>query len=196
MRHFIFDVDGVVIQAPLFTENLFKQYNVPLEKSISFIHGEFQKCVVGKKDLKLILPKYLAEWDLSVTVDEVLKFWFEAENKPNEKLISYIQSLRDAGHMCSVATNQEKYRIEFMRKNMNFDKYFDRVFVSCEIGKKKPDGDYYRSITHQLDTEVDNITFFDDRANYAEAAKGIGWDAYLFESTEGAIEIIEARKNT
>lgn len=194
MRHFIFDVDGVLILAPVFTENLYQKYHIPVEQSLSFIQGEYQECVVGKKDLKAILPAYIAGWGLTLSVDELLAFWFESENKPNSKLIQFVQDLRSEGYACSVATNQEKYRTGYLRHAMRFGEYFDRIFASNEIGCKKPDNDYYRIVAQELGTDSGNITFFDDRPNYVESAKVMGWDAHVFENTDAAIQIIQEMK--
>lgn len=192
MSCFAFDLDGVLIIAPLFTENLFKQFQVPITLSQSFIEGEYQDCIVGKKDLKEILPHYIKEWQLTIGVQELLDFWFAAENKPNQELLDYIQKLRSQGHFCCILTNQEKYRMEYIRHTMGYTRYFDSIISSCEIGFKKPSRNYFSLASEQIGFKQNEITFFDDRPNYIQEATKFGLNGYVYESNTTTMDAIKS----
>jgi HAD superfamily hydrolase (TIGR01509 family) len=72
-----------------------------------------------------------------------------------------------------------------MRTRMAFESSFDQIFASCDIGYKKPDFRFYKTVTNVLQLRgVDRIVFFDDRIENVEAARQAGWEAYLYTSIE------------
>lgn len=195
MSCFAFDLDGVLIIAPLFTENLYQKFKVPAELSQSFIEGEYQDCVVGKKDLKEILPRYIKEWQLKISVQELLDFWFAAENKPNQELLDFIQKLRSQGHYCCILTNQEKYRMEYIRQTMGYVKYFDSIISSCEIGFKKPSQEYFLTSAKLIGYDLDKINFFDDREKYVKESINAGLNGFIFKNNYQCKNKIESILN-
>ncbi len=64
---------------------------------------------------------------------------------------------------------------------MGFSRYFDSIFCSCEIGYRKPDGEFYSYILKELDiTNPSEITYFDDSDENVLSAKKIGIGAVLY----------------
>ena len=100
--------------------------------------------------------------------------------KINFELIENIKELRKSKIKCVLATNQEKYRLEYMKKEMEFETIFDKIYSSNFIGFKKPDIEYYKYILDDLDENPNNITFYDDRRENVESAKLLGINAILY----------------
>ena len=99
-------------------------------------------------------------------------------------MISIIKMLRDKGVVCGLATNQERYRIEYMKTEMGFSKLFDEVFNSAELGAAKPDPEFYQRITDRLEVTRDEILFWDDSMRNVQAAREFGWHAEHFRTYE------------
>lgn len=181
----LFDVDGVVIQAKPFTFALDELHGMSKDFMAPFFNNQFKGCLVGASDLKEELKTFLPAIPWTGGVEDFLDFWFQAENCPDPELLSEIARLRESGYFVAVATNQEKYRVQFMREQMAFGSMFDQVFVSCEIGYKKPMAEFYDVVTRNLrGCGIESIVFFDDRADNVEGAAGAGWDARLYSSIE------------
>lgn len=125
-------------------------------------------------DLKDVIEPYLSLWWWNASVDEYLHEWFSHENKPDALLIEYIQELRKKGFKCYVATNQEKYRLNYLRNTMNFWIFFDGVFCSAEIGIKKPEEWFYKFILEYLWVGGDEIVYFDDDEKNILSAEKLG----------------------
>src|SRR4051812_21209557 len=51
---------------------------------------------------------------------------------------------------------------------------FDRVFVSCELGARKPEAAAFRAIAAIVGVPLARMVFFDDTAENVEAARAIG----------------------
>lgn len=135
---------------------------------------------MGKADLKEVIVSYLSEWWWKWSTDEYLEAWFDFENKPDYELIEKIQELRKKWVQCYVATNQEKYRLNYLRKDMNFENLFDGLFCSAEMGMKKPDLQYYQSIIDTLWVLPSDIMYYDDAEENIEAAKNLGIQSILY----------------
>ena len=169
----LFDVDGVLIHAENWSKEFIQRNNLPPDAMSDFFGGIFRDCTMGKADLKEILPPFLEKWRWERSVDDFLYEWFQFENKPDTELISKIQELRKEGINCYVATNQEKYRLEFLRNEMKFSEYFDGIFCSAEIGLKKPQKEYFDYILKSLEISPDKVVYFDDSAENIDVASGL-----------------------
>jgi putative hydrolase of the HAD superfamily len=180
----IFDADGVVI-FPWRAAQLFeREYGITREMTRGFFGGIFDDCLVGKADLKAVLPPYLAQWGWPASVDDFTRVWFEAEHAPDERVIGIIRALQRSGYTCCLATNQEKYRAEYIKTEMGFVGTFDHLFFSCELGCKKPDRVYYERITETLEMEGPDVLFWDDSPSSVEGARASGWNAEVYTGFE------------
>jgi len=185
IRCILFDVDGVVVRTEMFSVQYQKEYGVSNDEMLPFYTGIFQECLVGKSDLKEVLIKWLPKWRWRGTVDEFLQFWFKAEHKIDERIVKSINSLRNNGVKCFLATKQEKYRLEYMKEEMGFGKIFDGIFSSSDIGFKKPEKEFYEYILKNLkdkyNFDPEEIIFFDDEQKNVDGAKALDIDAHLYE---------------
>lgn len=181
----IFDADGVSI-FPWRAAQLFeREYGITREMASEFFGGIFADCLVGKMDLKEVLPPCLEQWGWQASVDDFIRIWFEAENAPDERVIGVVRALQQSGYTCCLATNQEKHRAEYIREQMGFAEIFDRLFFSCELGCRKPDHAYYERITGILGLEGPDILFWDDSPSAVEGARACGWNAEVYTDFKG-----------
>ncbi len=181
----IFDADGVLINAERFSEQLCRDYGITKDAILPFFTDEFQNCLVGKSDLKAVLPAWLKKWGWQKTVEDFMQYWFTSEHKINEKLEDYIKSLRKKRIKCYLATNQEKHRVNYMLKNMGFANLFDKVYASAHLGHKKPSQKFYAKLVNDLDKiPKDRILFWDDDDTNVNAADKFGIHAELYKNFE------------
>lgn len=176
----IFDADGVLISGRKFSDFLKRKHGLDVEKLIPFFTGPFRDCTLGKADLKETLKPHLSEWGWKGSVDEFLKSWFEVEHDLDNDLVRYINKLRKKGIKCYLATNQEKYRISYMLKEMGFSKLFDKVYASVHLGHRKPDLEFFAKVMDDLDFKKNEVLFWDDTPENIEAARQFGINAELY----------------
>jgi putative hydrolase of the HAD superfamily len=180
----IFDADGVAI-FPWRAAQLFeREYGITREMASEFFGGIFRDCLIGNADLKEELPPYLEQWGWQASVDDFIRIWFEAENAPDERVTGVVRALQKSGYTCCLATNQEKYRAEYIKDQMGFAEIFDRLFFSCELGYKKPDRAYYGRIMETLGLAGSDILFWDDSPSAVEGARACGWNAKVYADFE------------
>lgn len=161
-----------------------KNFGLSDDAMSPFFKEVFQDCLVNKIDLKKAVEPYLKGWKWTGTVDEFLRFWFESEHHINKKMIDLIKTLRNKNIKCFLATNQEKYRTEYVKNEMGFKNIFDNIFSSAEIGYKKPEREFYEFIFNQINQTEDitkkEIFYIDDSQDAVDAANTFGIKASLY----------------
>lgn len=61
MKYILFDTDGVLVHAEPWSIRFAREYGVTADMQI-FFRGIFQDCIIGKADLREVLPSYLTDW--------------------------------------------------------------------------------------------------------------------------------------
>lgn len=129
----------------------------------------------------------MPRWGWNGSVEDFLQRWFDEENHINHELVKVIQDLREQGYYCAIATNQEKYRLRYMRDQMGFAGLFDAVFGSADVGEMKPNAGFYRGVTDRLGVKPEDILFWDDSEANVEGARAFGWRAEHYTGVEGFV---------
>lgn len=178
----IFDADGVVVRnkAP-FSHGYAAERGFDPSEVAPFFSGDFQEALVGRADLKDLLEKHRELWRLQSSPEDLMSQWFAAEHSVDEVLVSEIKKLRKLGIRCVLATNQEKYRAEYIEKEMVAG-VFDRVYSSAALGVKKPEPEFYAKILEDLGSvaEPNEAVCFDDDVENVKAAQKTGIRAVLY----------------
>lgn len=179
----LFDADGVLLTGTMFGTYL-KTY-LSLDEDIiqQFFDNEFKKCLTGQSDIKDELPKYFKRWGWKKSVNDFLDLWFTSEHKMDDRLIRYIQTLRRKGINCSVATNQEKNRAEYMRSQMDFTTLFNKIYASSHLGYIKSNRNFFAKVLQDLPSiKKEEILFWDNSNRNILVAKRFGINAELYTS--------------
>lgn len=190
---FIFDADGVLINGEQFSETLARDYKVDKAKEKEFFTTHFQECLVGKADLKESIAPYLSSFGWKGSVDEFLEYWFKAGHRLDEALIKDIQKLRNSGKRVVLATNQEKYRTEYMLQQMGFQGAFDKIYSSAHLGLKKPAIEFFAKVTEDLKVPKDEVLFWDDDQRNVDGALEYGIHAEFYTTYEAFIETMKIK---
>jgi putative hydrolase of the HAD superfamily len=171
-----------------------KSHGFNIEPFTRFFENDWRDYVTGKKDLKQHIVDNPDFWKWNGSPDSLLDYWFKTEDVRNEELLPLIQQLRKSGIKCYVATEQEKYRTDYMKKHM-FEGLFDDVFSTCDIGCKKNDPLFFKTIIAKLgqeinDVQASNILFFDDSKSKVDTALSVGIDARLYIGAHQVSELL------
>ncbi len=197
LKAVLFDSDGMLMIGGMFSQHLARDYQVHIEALNPFFKNEFKDCLIGKADLKERIQKYLEPLGWQGSVDELLDYWFKSEHKMDERILGEIQRIRDEGIKCYLATNQEKYRTEYIRKVMGLEQIMDEIFSSAEMGYKKPQEEFFKMILDRLSPlRPDEIAYWDDSQENIEAARKLGIQAFHykdFPEFEGQLHRLKER---
>jgi len=182
----LFDADGVVIKnrGRFFSEKYAEEYGVPLDQVAAFFKQEYGKCARGQADLKEVLPQYLNRWGWEGTINTFLNYWFESERDLEARILACVDDLRSRGIRCSIVSDQEKYRAEYLMTETDLGKHFDRAFFSMDLGFKKSEVEFFSKVLGQLKTESELVMYWDDDSKNIDVAKQIGIDGRTYVNWE------------
>jgi putative hydrolase of the HAD superfamily len=184
IRAVLFDADGVIILPNHFADYLEQELSVTPAVTHEFFGSQFRDCLLGRADLKETIKPFLPRWGWQGSVQAFLQRWFEIENAVDPRMLNVVITLRKRGIICGLATNQEHYRIEYMKKEMGFADTFNVIFSSAELGAMKHEPLYYKRVTHILALRPNEILFWDDARSNVEIARDYGWNAEHFSNFE------------
>ncbi len=111
---------------------------------------------------------------------------------PNERLIDYMRHLRDRGYKMAICTNNVREWEAMWRAKLPVDEIFEVVVDSAFVGARKPEPRIYEITLERLGVEAGAAVFIDDIELNCQAAAELGLTAVWFQSSEQAIEEIEA----
>lgn len=178
-------MDGVLtFRERQFSEIYVKKFQLDPAPITHFFTTEWCDFVTGKKDLKNHIAAHPEIWQWGGTPESLMDYWFKSEDNRNEPLLTVIKQLRSKGIKCYIATEQEKYRTDYL-KNTMFAGEFDGCFSTCDIGYKKSNPQYFESVLTKLKQTTPTLTpkdviYLDDSANKLDAAKLVGIDGELY----------------
>jgi putative hydrolase of the HAD superfamily len=177
IKAIIFDADGMIIKRGILpSEKFAEELNVPLEKILVFFKNEFQLCKIGKADVKEVLEKYLPSWGWKKSVDEFLDYWFKYDSVLDQKMIESIKDLKNKGIRCYLATNNEKYRVEYFSDVLGFKDIFDGIFSSDKIGFQKSQQEFWQVVYEQTGKpDKKTVLCWDNDEEKLKAIKNFGF---------------------
>lgn len=194
----IFDSDGMITYDPIFSKTYSEKYGISIDLINPFFEGPFKDCLVGKADLHMELENgWLEKWGWKGSIQEFLDYWFSVGGSPNTRILSTITKLRENGITCVLATNQEKYRAEYMISTFNYQQIFDTVFVSASVGYKKPYTDFFGAIFEHLQRiqpslGKDEVLFWDDDIKNVQGAQNYGFLSEQYTEVDDYIEKMQS----
>jgi glucose-1-phosphatase len=97
----------------------------------------------------------------------------------NEPLVSLLAELHKK-HTLILLSNTNKIHRDYGWGNYPFLKYFDKLILSYEVHAVKPEPEIYKAVELYTQLPPEKHLFIDDIAEYAEAAKKLGWDAIQY----------------
>lgn len=187
----IFDIDGVLNYSEMFSIQYQRKFGVSNDVMLPFFNQKFGKCLVGEADLKEEIKPWLKKWKWEGTAEEFLDFWFTTEDKIDKDVIQEVRRIRESGIRCFLATNQEKYRTGYLWNHNEFNKIFEAIFSSAEIGYKKKNPEFWQKVTLKLENlSKEQILFVDDDIENIHTAKNFGLHAELISSKAKLLEVL------
>lgn len=193
IKAILYDVDGVLIDISIekAQAQIERDWGISPQQTAQFFHHEFVECLTGEKDLKEEITPYLKKWGWNSSVNAYLDYWFTTQDKRNTEVINDIKILKEKGIHVSIATNQEKYRAEYLANKLGFKMLFDDFFASSTFGIMKKHPEFFEKIITSIKYKPNEILFWDDTPKYVEAAKSIGIHGEVYTTYENYKEIMK-----
>lgn len=187
MKHkvLLLDFDGVISPGRYFSEIYSEKFGVDLEVMNPFFEMNKPTVNIGKGNLKELLKGVLEEWKWQGTNEELLDFWLNSDSDIDDRFEIISSEIKDMGFKIYLATDQEKYRSEFIWNERGLKKWMDGRFISCDIGFMKGSKEFFEFVVGELDVRPEEILYFDDSQLKVDSAKKVEIDARIYSDFEG-----------
>ena len=104
----------------------------------------------------------------------------------------FLKKLARTYELCLVSNTNEAH-IKHIKKESGpflwnaFVEKFEALFLSYEIGHRKPDSSYFEYVLKHMDAKPEEVLFIDDSSVNVEAAAALGIHTWQFNAQEGNI---------
>jgi len=165
------------------------------EKSIynlffdSDITDKFERGVIAPFDFFQEVKKML---NADMEYKQFVPIWNEIFT-PHPGMIEVVESLKDNYPLYMVSNINEMHFKYLEDKFSDCFKYFSYIFLSYELGLRKPDKRIYEQIIDYIKLPAKNIVYADDRPELIDAARKLAIDAFVFQSTDSFAEELNKR---
>ncbi len=182
IKAIIFDIGGVVVIEPHDSwKNIFSKLGPLVGISIDTLISKFKDNMVPLQTGKITLLDFYKNLIENtnrndLTPEKLLRKHLELYKKLSghydTNLINLIQKLKQ-NFKVACFTNTEVEIAEFHRERGLFN-YFHRVFISTEIGLRKPNPKAYEHVIKELGIKPAEGIFIDNNREYVDAAEKVG----------------------
>lgn len=189
----LFDADGVIQSAAGdFIQRLESLVPERQDEFVADVFAAEKPCATGEADFPSQLAKVLERWQVATPVPEVLSIWRNIQLI--EGLPGLLGKIQQRGIRVALATNQQAYRMDYMRGDLGLNALFDDSFYSCEVKAKKPAAEFFQAALQKLDLPAAQCLFIDDSEANVAGAKQQGLQAvyYQFKDLSAAAAELEA----
>jgi putative hydrolase of the HAD superfamily len=184
IRAVLFDADGVIQNSSI------EALSVRLKPILGFVPEPFDAflqhvldaegpAIAGQVDLVQALEPVLGNWGAPGKAAALAEAWW-CTVEPDAAVLALIGKLRQRGIVCALATNQHRFRADYMRQTFAYDSVFDHSFYSYQLRCAKPDLLYFQTLLATLPFAPAEVLFIDDLEKNVAAARSVGITAAQF----------------
>jgi putative hydrolase of the HAD superfamily len=169
-------------------DSIAEQYGIPRIKLRRVFDRALPSLEAGELSIRDFLAEALSEFEKSLRKgDSPERLWtepFARLVRPRLGTVALVQSLRKEGYRAYMFSNTSLPHVRFLRRT-GWDKLFDGVLTSCELGSCKPSVTAFRRALERIGAAPSEVVFIDDKEENVRGAKESGiLRALRFTSTE------------
>lgn len=187
----IFDLNGVFLKSEFLSDRMVRDYGINKDEFIAALKIVMDQVRLPNAPKVFDLWKsYFDKWNLKLTEEEFLKYWFSGESLVPE-LLNYANELKQKGIKIFILSNNFRERTTYYRENFpQLFAEFDGVYFSWETGFVKSQPEAYLNLLRKNGLEPGECVFFDDSDKNIELAKSLGIHSQKYEGLPKTIDFI------
>ncbi|MFT5550262.1 MAG: epoxide hydrolase-like predicted phosphatase [Gammaproteobacteria bacterium] len=181
VKALIFDLGNVVIDIDF--KRIFQKWSyysgVPVEQmQVAFqVDATYEQHERGEIE-GIEYHQYLEQaLEMKLSYEQFCEGWNDIMVAPIFETVLLLESLRGRVPLYALS-NANTLHKNFWEKTYHKElSHFEQVFVSSDMGSRKPEPAIYLRALEHIDVEPENVIFFDDLAINVEAARALGMTA-------------------
>lgn len=182
----LFDAVGVLFPAnTVVGDDLAARFKLSDEQLLSMWKGFYRDYTVGKLTTDQFLDIFATTYHLpqEQVTEEVFTEAFKRALAPMPGMEAILAELSKTNVTLAMLSDTSPM-FAHARREWLFSHYFDHVFLSFEIGHKKPDPKAFQAVIDYYDVRPEEIFFIDDGQKNVDAALQLGMNATRFKDAE------------
>ena len=181
----IFDIGGVTIKNPMppvyrALGKTFKKNRARIEEVDERLNPLIETCSISQNDFWKRFANSMGIKDVSL-LKRVCAEHFKKNARLDPGVVRIIKRVDKEGYRVAALSNTTPAHMTWHKKLGHY-KFFDKLFLSCKLGMKKPDVRIYKYAADKLGVETSECVFIDDKKRNVIGAKRAGMKAILFKN--------------
>lgn len=130
----------------------------------------------------------------NITFEQIAYAWWGFFSHLTPKILSQLESWKEKGYNVYMLTNNNPFMMSYIRgeefapEGKPFYSYFDKLYVSCDIGFSKPDPAIYQYVIDDKGMNPSETIFVDDRQQNLVGAEKVGMKTLFVKDSENWID--------
>lgn len=180
----IFDIGGILVQenTDFISSQIADKLGIETSVLIQVIGKYYDQAVRGRKTLFQVYRSAIQVLGLPFDPKDILelhlKLYRNSSTQHDTEIVSLLKRLKKR-YSTACLTNTEPEIVDICSETGLFD-YFDRRYLSTEMGMKKPDAEIYKTVLSDISCQPNEVLFIDDRKENIAGGKSVGMEVILY----------------
>jgi haloacid dehalogenase superfamily, subfamily IA, variant 3 with third motif having DD or ED len=190
----LFDFGGVLVEIDfsLVTARWAELAGRPMaEVQSRFVHGDaYARHERGEMDIAAYCDSLRRDLRIEIDDNALIDGWqrvFVSEIEPTARLV---RELKGRIPIYVFSNTNATHHAFWRARHASTLEPFDRVFVSSELGARKPEREAFERVAGEIGAPLGRILFFDDTPANITAARKLGMPAVLVRSPEDVLAAV------
>ena len=114
-------------------------------------------------------------------IEKIEEIWCSTFQKIDEHMLELINNLKNKYNLVILSNIIAPHK-DYILKNYSLNDLFDYIFLSCDLGMKKPEKEIFEFVLSKINAKPYEAIFIDDKEENIKTAKELGINAFLFSS--------------
>lgn len=201
IKNIIFDLGGVIINLDI--PKTIQEFNKLSPKSFEVIYNQLQQSPIfdqfdkGQITERDFLDALKQALDNNLTDAQLLFAWNAMLLDFPKHRLDMLQELKSSYRLFLLSNTNETHVLEFenilslAHGHKNLEPFFEKVYYSCRVNKRKPDVDIFEMVLLENDLKPEETVFIDDSPQHVEGALKTGLKAVLLDKNREVGDLLK-----
>jgi len=191
----LFDLGGVVIEIDF--DRVFAHWAMRSNRSIETIKSRFdfdsyyERHERGEIEASEYFASLRKSLGINITDEEFIDVWNSIYVVEIPGVATVLSNVKEKRPIYAFTNSNSTHQLVWSKKFEHILSLFRRVFVSSEIGKRKPEPAAFKAISREIEVNLERILFFDDSVKNIAGAKSVGMQAVHVTSLLNITKILQ-----
>lgn len=178
----LLDLGGVVLGIDFRRVFRFWASAAGTEESLFYENWRLDQAYKDQEVGLINFDTYCEHLSNTLSVDMSSQQWREGWNalwtEPHLRVAACFPALKTRFKLCAFSNTNAEHAANFMQKYPEVMGAFDRIFLSHEVGCRKPSAASFKHVCQLMDVEPEQVTFLDDSEENVNGAIAAGMTAH------------------